>query len=41
MCIRDRFPPENIRYDASPNFTFMFKGPVQVRDVSFHYTLFR
>ena len=39
--VRVELPPENIRYDASPNFTFMFKGPVQVRDVSFHYTLFR
>ena len=39
--VRVELSPGNVRYDASPNFTFQFKGPVQVRDVSFHYTLFR
>lgn len=39
--VRVSLAPENVRYDASPNFTFMFKGPVRVRSVSFHYTLYR
>ncbi|MDE5691469.1 MAG: hypothetical protein K2I13_04560 [Alistipes sp.] len=39
--VRVELAPGNVLYDMGSNFTFMFKGPVRVRNVSFHYTLFR
>ena len=39
--VRVELAAENVLYDMTPAFTFLFKGPVQVRDISFHYTLIR
>lgn len=39
--VRVELLPENVLYDTAPGFTFLFKGPVQVRNISFHYTLIR
>ncbi len=39
--VRVELAPENVLYDMTPGFTFLFKGPVKVRDISFHYTLIK
>lgn len=39
--VRVELAAENVLYDMTPGFTFLFKGPVRVRDVSFHYTLIK
>lgn len=39
--VRVELAPENVLYTTAPGFTLMFKGPVEVRDLSFHYTLVR
>ncbi len=39
--VRVELAAENVLYDMTPGFTFLFKGPVRVRDISFHYILFK
>lgn len=39
--VRVELSPENILYTTDPGFTLMFKGNLELRDVSFHYTLSR